>query len=247
MTTLSVRLRAATKSENKKLRDFYRATETDTLPPPSLSTISKALSAGSLLIVENCADASILATAGYFEYIKSAKRRLIFELAGTRVTKTIGRLQPYSLQQILLASRLFQIAATEGDTRNSVTVISSARHPKSQSNLMSLRMDEIAVMPEWLEYDVCSWTRMSERTQWRHYIATADSVYKAIEILERSGFSTGRLDCTASRVSDAGFAADTAVAVAYDLPIRQLFPSFLLARQRREAMATFTPLPSRLF
>jgi hypothetical protein len=37
MTTLGVRLRAATKSENKKLRDFYLATETDTLPPPSLS------------------------------------------------------------------------------------------------------------------------------------------------------------------------------------------------------------------
>src|ERR1700745_2771485 len=114
MTTLGERLRAATKSENKKLRDFYLATETDTLPPP-LSTISKALSAGSLLIAENCADGSILATAGYFEYIKSAKRQLIFEMAGTRVTKAIGRLKPHSLQQILLALRLFQIAATEGD------------------------------------------------------------------------------------------------------------------------------------
>jgi hypothetical protein len=247
MTTLSVRLRAATKSENKKLREFYLATETDTLPPPSLSTISKALSAGSLLVAENCADGSILATAGYFDYIKSAKRQLIFELAGTRVTKTVGRLRPHSLQQILLALRLFQIAATEGDPRNKVAVISSARHPKSQSNLTALRMDEIATMPEWLEYDVCSWTRMSERRQWRHYIATADSLYKAIEILERSGFSIGRLGCRTSRMSGAGLPEDGDVSMEYDFPIRQVFPAFLQARQRKEPMDEFSPLPLHIF
>jgi hypothetical protein len=107
-------------------------------------------------------DGSFLATAGYFEYIKSAKRQLIFELAGTRVTKAIRRLRPYSLQQILLALRLFQIASTESVEKNSVSVISSARHPKSQENLAALCMDEIAIMPEWLEYDICSWTRMSD-------------------------------------------------------------------------------------
>ena len=154
---------------------------------PLYPTISKALSAGSLLIAENCADGSILATAGYFEYIKSAKRQLIFELAGTRVTKAIGRLKPHSLQQILLALRLFQIAATEGDPRNKVAVILSARHLKSQSNLMAPSMSEIALMPEWLEYDVCSW---SECRKGRSGVTTSRPT---VHYTRPSKFSIGRV------------------------------------------------------
>jgi hypothetical protein len=126
---------------------------------------------------------------------------LIFELAGTRVTKAIGRLRPFPLQQILLALRFFQIASTEGEQSNKLSVISSARHAKSQENLIGLRMAEIATMPEWLEYDVCSWTRMTERPQWRHYVATNESLAVAIEILQQVEFSNGGFNCSSSRMS----------------------------------------------
>jgi hypothetical protein len=146
-----------------------------------------------------------------------------------------------------LALRLFQIASTEGEPKNSVSVISSARNPKSQANLLALCMDEIATMPEWLEYDVCSWTRMSERALWRHYVATADSLHKGIEILEQAGLSTGLFNCKTIRMPSAGPPEDIDVSIEFDLPIRQLFTPLLQARQRKEAICNFVPLPSRVF
>lgn len=125
MKSLSVRVRGALQTEIKKVCDFYVSTESPTLPPPSLQTIAKALATGSLLVVENSADGSFVATAGYFEYIKSSNRRLIFELAGTRVTSAIGRLNPHPFQQILLALRFFQIASTEDESSKALSVIST--------------------------------------------------------------------------------------------------------------------------
>ena len=87
---------------------------------------------------------------------------------------------------------------------------------------------------------------MSERSQWRHYIATDGSLYKAIEILDRSGFSIRRLTCRTSRMSNAGLPEDGDVSIEYALPIRHLFPAFLLALQRKEPIGKFSPLPSRL-
>ena len=247
MTSLSVRVRPALKSDNKRIRDFYLATETETLPPPPLSTITKALAAGTLLVVENCANDSVLATGGYFEYIKLGKRHLIFEFAGTRVTKAIGRLRPVPLQQILLALRFFQIASTEGEQNNKVSVISSARHAKSQENLMALHMTEIVAMPDWLDYDVCSWTRMTERAQWRHYVATNGSLTKAIEILQQVEFSNGGFKCSSSRMSSSGAAEELDLSIEYVLPIRQVFPALLQAHQQNETKSALSPLPARAF
>ena len=224
--------------------EFYLNTETDTLPPPPVQTLENSLRSRSLLIVEDAANASVLATGGYFDYLKSINNHLIFELAGTRVTSGIGRLSPIPLQQILLAIRLFQILTTEG-REEPVTVISSARHPKSIANLLALRMAEIVNMPKWLEYDTCSWTRMSERDSWRHFIATADSMHKAIEILDKVEFSRGVFECMSERKRQDGSAERLDISIQYDLLIREIFPAIRAARDSNALKCNFMPLPTR--
>jgi len=235
-------LRGAQSPDLPALMRFYRATETDTLPPPSLQTLVRSLDVGSLLIAQNASDGAILATAGYFDYIKTSDAHQVFELAGTRVTGAIGRLAPLSLQQILLAVRLFQIASTEGGD-HPISVISSARHPKSIANLQALQMAEIAEMPAWLEYDTCSWTRQSERTNWRHFLATPASMRTALAILEQVDFYRGGYLCVGERRGPDGSSESSEVAISFALAIRWLLPAALSASKRGELTCNFLPLP----
>lgn len=241
MNKIRVRVRAARQDEAQRLQEFYLATETDTLPPPSLATLAGALTNGSLLIVEDCGDDAILATAGYFEYIKSQDGHLIFELAGTRVTSAIGRLNPFPLQQILLALRIVQVVATE---KSNLSVISSARHASSKANLMALKFEEIAEMPAWLQYDVCSWTQRTQRQEWRHFIAPDASIDRAIEILTACGFSEQGFACQSTRRLPDSEVETVSVFVEYDMALSgAIFLALVEARSRNTAMCRFVPLP----
>lgn len=242
MAILRVRLRGATVADRPTLMEFYRTTETDTLPPPSIQILDNSLTRGSLLVVDDVAGASVLATAGYFDYIKSNNNHLIFELAGTRVTSAIGRLSPFPLQQILLAIRLFQIVSTEG-RKDTVSVISSARHPKSIENLLVIGMVEIAEMPEWLAYDTCSWTRMSERAEWRHFIATNEAVHKMIDLLDNIEFARGKFECKSERRRKDSSTENLDIEIQFDLPLRELFPFLIAARDDGGLICNFAPLP----
>jgi len=241
---LRARLRGATIGERPKLMEFYLKTEMDTLPPPSVQTLENSLRSGLLLVVEDTADSSVLATGGYFDYIKSIDNHQIFELPGTRVTGSIGRLSPIPLQQILLAIRLFQIVSTEGRD-NAVSVISSARHPRSIANLQALRIAEMANMPKWLEYDTCSWTRMSERASWRHFIATEETMHRAIVILDEVAFSSGVFECASERKRQDNVIERLDVSIQYDLLLCRIFPAAQAARDNNQLKRSFAPLPDR--
>jgi hypothetical protein len=245
MQELHVRVRGGKPDDLSSLMHFYRTTETETLPPPSLEKLKSALQQGSLLIVENIVDGSILATGGYFEYIKSNDDHLIFELAGTRVTKNIGRLTPVPLQQILLALRFTQLLVTE-DEKLSISVISSARHKKSIANLEELGMVEIKSMTEWLEYDIHSWTPMKERSSWRHFIASQASVEKSIEILDSVGFSVGQFNCTSERRLNDGATEQINISIEYDLPVQAIFAAMIQARNANAIECNFVSLPTHL-
>lgn len=238
------RVRGAKPSELVKMMKFYLDSETDTLPPPSYLSLKSALDNRSLLVIENIADSSFVATAGYFDYIKSLREHQIFELAGTRVTKEIGGLRPLPLQQILLALRLIQLLVTEGQDQ-SISVISSARHPKSIENLIALGMVQMNDMPEWLEYNTCSWTRMTERSQWQHFVANSTSIEKAIEILQNSNFLSGYFDAYFERNQE-GSNARQDISIEYDLNFRKIFPSVLKAHEKNKIKCNFTSIPSNL-
>lgn len=241
MNSIRVRVRAARQDEAQRLQTFYLATETDTLPPPPLATLLSALANGSLLIAEDAADGSILATAGYFEYIKSRQDHLIYELAGTRVTSAIGRLDPFPLQQILLALRIVQIVSTEN---SDLSVISSARHSSSQANLRALHLDEIAEMPAWLDYDICSWTQRTQRHEWRHFIAPDMSIDRAIEILAVCGFSEQGFSCQSTRRLPDGRSETIDVFIEYDMALSgAIFIALIEARMQNAPMCRFVPLP----
>jgi hypothetical protein len=243
MTALTLRLRGAYRRDEDRLWDFYRANPADTLPVPSVSTIRKALQSGSLLVAEDVQDDRIAAAAGYFEYIKSAKQHIVFELAGTRVTKSVGRLSPIPLQQMLLAIRLFQIVTTEDHTKRQVSVISSAKHPRSKENLVALGLSEIASMPRWMDYDTYSWMPPQERNDWRHFIASGTSVGKALEILQQVDFEHGRFQCRGVRKGRDDAGEQLGLTIVYQLPIAALFRPLLAAHERNETICTLSALP----
>lgn len=244
MAGLNLRLRGAALREEERLWDFYQANQSDTLPVPSVGTIRAALENGSLLIVEDIDDNAIIATAGYFEYIKSVDGHIVFELAGTRV-KT-GRLIPVPLQQILLALRLFQIVSTEDQIRTRISVISSARHPRSKGNLVALGLTEIGPMPRWMDYDTYSWMPPHERNDWRHYVADCTCIDRALGILQQTGFEAGRLDCQSDRKRADDSTERIDVSMRYDLPIGALFAPLVQVRARNEVVCDLAPLPPTL-
>lgn len=107
-------------------------------------------------------------------------------------------------------------------------------------------MTELAAMPGWLEYDIRSWTQMLNRAEWRHYIATTSSLTAAIDVLEKTGFSDGKYNCESSGKASDGTPKKLDVSIEYDLPIRDVFPALLQARQRGDIQCNFTSLPARV-
>lgn len=240
MATLNLTLRGAGAGDEKRLWDFYQSTLTDTLPVPSVTTIRKALQRGSLLIGEDTDSGVIVATAGYFEYIKSIDGHIVFELAGTRVT--MGKLLPFSLQQIFLALRLFQIVVTEDQIKRQISVVSSARHRRSKENLVCIGMAEIDTMPRWMDYDTYSWAP-AEHKDWRHYVADCACVDRALVILQHVGFEAGRHQCRCVRKKKDGTSEQIDVALTYQLPIAALLASCVQARTQDESICGLSSLP----
>lgn len=246
MAGLNLRLRGAAPGEDERLWDFYQDNLVETLPVPSVGAIRTALQRGSLLIAEDVDDNSILAAAGYFEYIKSVDRHTVFEFAATRVTKKIGHLLPIPLQQVFLALRLFQIVSTEDQTKRSISVMSSARSQRSKNNLVAFGMTEIAAMPRWMDYDTYSWVPLKQRNEWCHYIADCACLDKAIDILSQAKFAEGRLECQSDRTREDKSSERVDVSISYDLQIGALFPSLVQARNRKEFVCGLTSLPASL-
>jgi len=244
MPTVNLLLRSAGRGDETRLWDFYRSTLTETLPVPSVGTIRGSLQRGTLLIAEDVGSGNIVATAGYFEYIKSVDGHLVFELAGTRVTT--GKLLPFSLQQILLAVRLFQIAATEDQSARPVSIISSARHKRSKENLVCAGMSEIAAMPHWMDYDTYSWAQPSYHAEWSHYIADCRCIERAIIVLQQVGFEAGTHRCECIRRKGDGTDECINVDLTYQIPIRALFRPLLDAQSRGETICALSALPETL-
>jgi hypothetical protein len=220
---------------------FYTTDERDTLPAPSYQSLTEALNKQSLLVAAKPGE--FFATAGYFEYARSDDAHMIYELAGTRVKNTIGRLKDIKLQQILLALRITQIIATE---QGPVSLISSAKSPTSIENLFALGMQEISPMPDWFEYDTCSWTGMVDRQKWKHFAADARTVDAAVTILDRIGFSGGRYVCQTTRKQPDDSIEERSIQLIFDLHFRTLFPFILAAHQKRAFQTVFVPLPHSL-
>jgi len=196
MPTVNLLLRSAGRGDETRLWDFYRSTLTETLPVPSVGTIRGSLQRGTLLIAEEVGSGNIVATAGYFEYIKSVDGHLVFELAGTRVTT--GKLLPFSLQQILLAVRLFQIAATEDQSARPVSIISSARHKRSKENLVCAGMSEIAAMP-------LGWTTTHIVGRSRATMRSGHTILPIAGALSARSSSCSRLDSRRGRIDANAF------------------------------------------
>jgi hypothetical protein len=234
-------VRGARQSEGTALRKFYTTDERDTLPPPSYQSLSDALNKQSLLVAVQSGE--FFATAGYFEYLRSNDAHMIYELAGTRVKNGIGRLKEIKLQQVLLALRIVQIIATE---EGPVTLISSAKSPTSIENLLALGMQEITPMPEWFKYDTCSWTQMSDRPKWKHFVADARTVDTALWILHQIGFSSGNYVCQTMRKQPDGSIEERPINLIFELQFRTLFPEILAAHRQRAFQTVFVPLPHAL-
>lgn len=234
-------IRGARPSERAGLMTFYTTDERDSLPAPSYNSLTDALANQSLLVVAK--QGELFATAGYFEYARSADARMIYELAGTRVKNSIGRLKDIRLQQILLALRITQIIATE---QGPLTLISSAKSPTSSQNLIALGMQEISPMPPWFEYDTCSWTVMSDRPKWKHFVADARTVHAAVTILDRIGFSSGKYVCQATQKRPDDSIVERSIQLIFELEFRTLFPGILAAHRKSMFDQVFYPLPQAL-
>lgn len=229
-------IRSAVLSDNDALMDFYTDDEQETLPPPGYADLKDALQKQSLLTAKK-ENGIIAAAAGYFEYARSDETHMIYELAGTRVRNNIGRLTGVSLQQILISLRVIQIAATEAGP---VSLISSAKSLRSIENLAFLGMEEIVPRPRWFEFDTCSWTRMTERSQWKHLLATERTIDRAIEILNAVNFNKGEFICVASQKQQ--WVLYQAPRQAHiQIALGSLFSAHLRGPQPRPFQRTFRP------
>jgi len=182
-----------------------------------------------------------VATAGYFEYAKSNAAHVIYELAGTRVKNSIGRLKPVSLQRIMIALRVIQVAATEAGP---VTLISSARSAQSIKNLEAMGFEPIDPKPGWFEFDLYSWTRPTERSEWRHLIATQHTVDAAMKVLETIDFSKGAFDCLASQRQLDGSNTERAIRLEFAMTWAGLFSNVIDGHRDGGLNGLFVPLPA---
>jgi hypothetical protein len=143
-------IQGAVPAQLDALIEFYASDERDSLPTPSYGSLRKALDGQSFLMTVDEAGA-IAATAAYFDHEAPINNRVIYELAGTRVKNTIGRLKEVRLQQILLALRIIIVATAETET-GPLSLISSAKHASSIGNLGAIGMEQIHPLPRWLNF-----------------------------------------------------------------------------------------------
>jgi hypothetical protein len=231
------------RDELDELMGFYQSGETDTLPVPSYVSLRDALANHSLIMVR-AADGTLVAVAGYFEYARSRDAWIIHELAGTRVRNAIGRLAPIPLQQILLALRVLQVAATE---RGPLTLISSAKSPASIDNIGIVGLAPIDPLPKWFEFDTCSWIGMADRGTWKHFAATAKTLGNALAILEHVGLASGSHVCSASQKQADGTITTRPINLVYEMNwLAELFPQMLVAHRNGKWENPFVSLPTSI-
>jgi hypothetical protein len=223
------------------LMEFYATDERESLPTPSYDTLRKALDGQSFLVALD-QTGGIAATAAYFEYGAEIGDHAIYELAGTRVKNTIGRLKEIRLQQILLSLRIVIVAVTEAET-GPLSLISSAKHTSSIDNLRAVEMEEIVPLPKWFEFDIRSWTQMKDRQDWAHFAANSPTLGNAIELLHRIDFVRGEYVCTTSRKQADGTYLEFPIKIIFKMGLVALFPEILRAHQEGRLQAAFLALP----
>src|SRR5437764_9549585 len=101
-------------------------------------------------------------------------------------------------------------------------------------------------MPAWFEYDTCSWTGMSDRAKWKHFVADHNTVHQAVTILERIGFSTGKYVCQATRKRPDNSIEERSIQLVFELELRGLFSDIRAAHEQRAFERVFIPLPDSL-
>lgn len=234
-------VQGAVPAQLNALMEFYATGERDSLPTPSYGSLQKALDGQSFLMTVD--DAGVIAaTAAYFDYEAPINHHMIYELAGTRVKNTIGRLKEVRLQQILLALRIITVATAETET-GPLSLISSAKHISSIGNLGAIGMEQIDPLPRWFEFDTRSWTQMTDRHAWRHFAASAQTLDNAIELLNRIGFARGEYICTTSQKQADGSYSESPIKIVFKMGLVALFPEILRAHRHGKFRGTFSPLP----
>lgn len=242
MDTYSVE--GAVPAQLDALMKFYAMDGRESLPTPSYGSLRKAVDGQSFLITVDDAG-EIAATGAYFDYEAPIKNHVIYELAGTRVKNTIGRLKEVRLQQILLSLRIVIVATAETEA-GPLSLISSAKHTSSIGNLGAIGMERIDPLPRWFEFDTRSWTQMTDRQDWRHFAASPATLDNAIELLSRIGFAQGEYICTTSQKQADGTYSESPIKIVFKMGLVALFPEILRAHQQGDFRGVFLPLPDIL-
>lgn len=244
-------VRPGVPDDRKTLMAFYKENVSDTLPTPSYDGLTSALENESLLVIVDLQNQPV-ACAGYFQYSHTKGAHYLYELSGTRVTKRVGGLQPFPLQKILIAIRLFQLMVSEGRDGSPVSVISSAISDKSIENLKHMAFEELRRMPAWIEFDTYSYMRASERSKWRNFLAGEKAAVAAIYVLEQINFGAGeftsyryvRNDLGEVQYDENKQALRQDISIEFDLGLTAIFADVVRARDAGQTLCNFQPIPS---
>jgi hypothetical protein len=195
------RIRQALSHDFNRLLIFYLENKSPVLPLESAKTIGDAIETGRILIVESYDGdyGPILASGSVFQLTPQASPTYVAELAGMRVTKTLGGAQPINVQMMLIGLRLLGHAALEPEPlmRGATNSIIAAVHKKNETsfgNLEAMQMHPLPPpLPAWLAYNQISWYGSAVNDDWRYYYADNDTIVRSLMALGDVGLFGGEI------------------------------------------------------
>ena len=187
-------LRQARRSELERLMAFYGKHATPSLPAPSVRDLAGTLEAGRMLIIEEQTSGSLLASAAIFDFTPSGAKDYVGELSGTRVTGTLGGFGPISVQRLLIGAGLLGHAALEAENTEgcSSSLISIVRTENIRSirNIQEAGFEPLENKPPWFAYEELAWHGSIVEDEWSYFVATDDTVRRAVTDLTGVGLLT---------------------------------------------------------
>jgi hypothetical protein len=180
---IELRLRQAKLGDFERIQSFYEDNLHENLPPPPSRDIADTIDIGRLLVLEGVQDSAILACGAIFRLSPNASKTYVGELAGMRVLRAVGGLQPFNAQTLLIGARLLGHAATDvepgdGRTNSLVAIVKKGNRP-SKTNIEQALFHPLEQRPSWFRYDELSWHGSIVADEWSYYYASHATVLHA--------------------------------------------------------------------
>jgi hypothetical protein len=173
------RIRRSRAGDMDALMLFYRTNRSSRLPTPLIDALQPAVRDGTVFLVEDASfgpmPGTIVAAGGIFFTIEPPCPHAVLEFGAMRSTRDVGGLSPMSMQEVLLQLRMLYVASILPPVSSQVALTvqcyvyggkkdgSETGNIRSLDALTSAGFEELSPHPDWVTYDVASWSANDEK------------------------------------------------------------------------------------